>query len=302
MEAAPMTLFTALLSGACVYLAVGFITGYAPDLQFRTKARPQVSDRQLWLIQAGSDLTPRQFWAGSIFVAFVAFLLALVVSGAWWLAVVPAIGALLFPRAYYGRRRAARLEETRAAWPDGLRDMLASISAGATLSNALTSLAATGPEPLRDAFERFPLQARMLGVVPALELVKEELGDATSDKVIEVLILAYRHGGDLTEIVMRDLVEEITEDLRVEREIRTQGLEQRLEGRVVTVVPWAMLIFLAFVPGPYQDFYRSTRGLAVVVIGAFWSVMGLFFLRWLNRREAERRVLGGSAVVAAGDR
>ena len=185
----------------------------------------------------------------------------------------------------------------RTAWPDGIRDILASIAAGSTMSNAVTAVSKGGPEALQAAFERFQLQARMFGFVPALELVKEELGDATSDKVIEVLILAYRHGGGLTESVLRDLVQEITEDLRMDREIRTQGLEQRLESRVVVVVPWAMLIFLTFFPGPYQDFYRSGRGLLVVIIGAMWTLFGLVFLRRLTRNEAERRVLGGSAVV-----
>lgn len=292
-----MRLVAALLSGLCVYLAVGYITGYAPDIRLGNRRRPQVSDRQLWLIQAGSDLTPRQFWAGSLAVGVFVFLFSLLVTGAWWLAVVPAIGALLFPRSFYARRRIARLDEVRQAWPDGLRDLLASTSSGATMSNALTSLADTGPAPLRLAFERFPLQARMLGVVPALELIKEEMGDSTTDKVVEVLILAYRHGGDLTEIVLRDLVAEITEDLRVERDIRTQGLEQRLESRVVVVVPWALLIFLAFLPGAYRDFYRSSQGLFVVVIGAIWSLFGIVLLRYLNRRQPESRVLGGGAPV-----
>ncbi len=293
-----MTLLAALLTGSFVYLAIGYATGYAPNLRLRATNRPQVSDRQLWLIQAGSDLTPRQFWAGSLFIGAAGFILALAVSRAWWLAMVPAAGAAVFPRAFYARRRQARLDEVRESWPDGIRDMLASISAGATVSNAVLLLVDHGPDPLRDAFGRFPLQARMFGFVPALELVKEELGDATSDKVIEVLILAYQHGGDLSEVVLRDLVDEITEDLRTEREIRTAGLEQRLESRVVVIVPWAMLIFLTLFPGPYQDFYRSSRGLFVVLVGVGWSVIGLVFLRRLNRREPERRVLGGAAPLS----
>ena len=293
-----MTLVAALATGACVYLAVGYLTGYAPEFKFRSRDEIQVSNRQLWLIQAGSDLTPRQFWAGSVAAAAVVFLVALAVSGAWWLAVPPSVGALLFPRAFYARRRQERLDEVRSAWPDGIRDVLASISAGSTMSNAVAALSSGGPEPLRRAFERFPLQARMFGFVPALELIKEELGDATSDKVIEVLILAYLHGGDLTQVVLRDLTSEITEDLRIEREIRTQGLEQRLESGVVVVVPWAMLLFLTLFPGPYQDFYRSGRGLFVVVVGAIWSMLGLALLRRFTRRDDERRVLGGSAVLS----
>ena len=280
-----------------MYLVIGFATGYAPDIRLHTAARPQVSDRQLWLIQAGSDLTPRQFFGGSAAVAFIVFLVSLAISGAWWLAAVPAIGAYAFPRSYYGRRRVERLSEVREAWPDGLRDMLASIAAGSTLVNALMSLADTGPQSLRRAFERFGLLTRMMGAVPAMELIKEELGDPTSDKVIEVLILAYNHGGDLTMAVLRDLVEEINEDLRLETEIRTDGVEQRLESRVVLVIPWALLIYLSWASEPYSEYYRSSRGLIVVVLAGVWSLVGVVLLRHLTRRHTERRVLGGSAAV-----
>ena len=292
-----MRLLVPLLSALTVYLGVGFATGYAPNLHLRRTARPQVSDRQLWLIQAESDLTPRQFVAGSMAVALLVFVVALGLTGAWWLAMVPSIGAYLFPRGYYGRRRMRRLNEVREAWPDGLRDMLASIGAGSTLVNALISMAQTGPLPLQRAWARFGLLARMMGAVPALELTKEELGDATSDEVIEVLILAYEHGGDLTMSVLRNLIDETTEDLRLEAEIRTDGVEQRLESRVVVFIPWALLLYLAMTSEPYRVFYQSPRGLAVVILAGLWSGVGVVFLRYLHRQQTERRVLGGSAVV-----
>jgi hypothetical protein len=65
----------------------------------------------------------------------------------------------------------------QAAWPDGLRDIVASIAAGRSLSQALNALAASGPAPLQEAFTRFPMLSRMLGTVPALEVIKEELAD-----------------------------------------------------------------------------------------------------------------------------
>ena len=86
----------------------------------------------------------------------------------------------------------------QAAWPDGLRDLIASIAAGRSLAQALNALAASGPAPLRGRVRRgFPISARMLGTVPALEVVKEELADPTSDRVIEVLILAQQRGGQI---------------------------------------------------------------------------------------------------------
>ena len=124
-----MRILAGLLSAFTAYMAVGYLTGRAPDVRIPSRRRPQVSDRQLWLIQAGSDLTPHQFVGGSMAIALVVFLAGLGMVGVWWLAAVPAAAAYLFPRMYYARRRAERLDEVREAWPDGLRDVLASIGA-----------------------------------------------------------------------------------------------------------------------------------------------------------------------------
>lgn len=286
-----MTLLAPLLTAAVVYYGVGLLTGYAPKIRLRRRRGRGFSRRRLWLIQSGSDLSLWQFAAGSGAVGFGAFVLASMVTGAWWLGAVPGIGAALIPQAFYSRRRNERLRRLREAWPDVLRDLSAAIGAGSTLVLALYDLADSGPLPLRPAFWRFRLVSRMIGVVPALELVKEELGDPTSDRVIEVLALAYQHGGGLIEEVLRDLVKEITEDLRLEADIRADGTEQRIESRVVLIIPWLLLLFLTATAEQYQAYYRSADGLLVVAAAAGWSLVGVLMLRRLGRAVTERRVL-----------
>ncbi len=293
-----MRILAALLGATFVYLTMTTFLGVAPRLEVRTRARPQVSKRQLWLIQAGSELTPRQFWWGSVAAGVLAFALLALLTQSPVVAAIPAVAVGLLPRAYYSRERQRRMAEVQQAWPDGIRDILAHVSSGATLARAVEALATEGPLALRAAFARFPLQARMFGVVSALEIVKEELGDPTSDKVIEVLILAHEFGGDLIQEVLRDLVEAITEDLRTLEDIRTAGFEQRIEGVLVVVVPWLVLVFLATVPEDYREFYRSSAGQFVVVLGAIWSAVGLIVMRLIQRDRGEVRVLGGSAAVS----
>ena len=138
------------------------------------------------------------------------------------------------------------------------------MTAGRSLTQALTSLAATGPPPLRDAFARFPELARMLGTVAALEIVKEELADPTSDRVIEVLILAQERGGRIVREILDDLVVATTKDLKVLDELETEGLEMRINARAVIVLPWFVLVALTARPGAFRAFYQSTGGLLVV--------------------------------------
>jgi tight adherence protein B len=298
-----MILFAGLAVGVFVYFLVGFATGYAPEIKIRRfRPRKQISNRQLWLNQAGVSLTPRQFFAGSVAVGAIAFVAIAALTGAPLVALVPAAGVAALPHAYFARRRNAHLRRVQEAWPDGLRDLIASISAGRSLPQALSALAATGPAPLQEAFARFPMLSRMLGTVPALEVIKEELADPTSDRVIEVLVLAHERGGQIVRDILEDLVAATTRDLKLLEEIETEGLEMKINARAVLVLPWLVLVALTIREGPFRDFYRSTGGLIVVLVAGLLSLVGGFLITRLARTRGEQRVFGSSATVAVRER
>jgi len=101
-------------------------------------------------------------------------------TGSIFVALVPGIAVALLPRAYFGRRRRARLREVQRAWPDGLRDILASITAGLSLTQGRHESRVHGAGDAAVAFARFSELARVVGTGPALELLKEDLADATA--------------------------------------------------------------------------------------------------------------------------
>ena len=298
-----MMLLAGLAVGVFVYFLVGYATGYTPEIKIRRfRRRAQISNRQLWLNQAGVAVTPRQFIAGSVAVGAVAFVAIVAVTGAPLVALVPAAGVAALPRAYFARQRTAHLRRVQGAWPDGLRDVVASIAAGRSLSQALNALAASGPAPLQEAFSRFPMLSRMLGTVPALEVIKEELADPTSDRVIEVLVIAHERGGQIVRDILEDLVAATTRDLKLLEEVETEGLEMKINARAVLVLPWLVLVALTIREGPFRAFYRSTGGLVVVLIAGLLSVAGGFLIARLGSTRAEQRVFGSSATVATRER
>ena len=115
---------------------------------------------------------------------------------------------------------------------------------------------------MRVAFAQFPQLARVLGTGPALELVKEDLADPTSDRVLEVLILAQERGGAIVREILDDLVDATTRDLKLLDELETEGLEMRINARAVVVLPWFVLVALTARPGAFRDFYQSGGGVA----------------------------------------
>lgn len=290
-----MTLIAVTMSALVAYLLAATVLGRVPEIRRPHRARPQVSSSQVWLVQAGTDLTPRQFWSGSIALGVVTFLLVSALTSAPAVAVVPAVAVGTLPRAWFARHRSQRLRQVQEAWPDGIRDLLAGISAGMSLTQSITAVAVSGPEALQLAFARFPSLSRMIGTVAALEVVKEELADPTSDRIIEVLILAHERGGHILSEILRDLADATTRDVRALEEIATDALEQTINARAVFVLPWFVLLVLTAREGFFREFYRSAGGALVVVIAALLSLLGIVLVSRLSREPDERRVLGASA-------
>jgi len=289
-----VTLVASLAVGAFCTLLAGQVLGQPLELRRWSRAGARGGLASLWLAQAGAGVTPVQFAFGSLGVGVVAFAVAYFITGTVLVALVPAGAAAMLPRAYFSRRRATRLRELQAAWPDGLRDIGASLAAGRSLTYALVSLADTGPEPLRVAFARFPTRSRMLGSVAALEVVKAELADPTSDRVIEVLILAHERGGPIVARILDDLVVATTKDVKVLDEVESEGLEMKLNARAVLVMPWLVLVALTIRAGAFRDFYSSPAGLVVVVVGAALCALGAWWIGRLGRAHEEQRVFGST--------
>jgi tight adherence protein B len=292
-----VTLVAALAVGAFCALLAGHLVGRPVELRSWAPAGTAGLSARRWLAQAAVPVSPAQFVLGSCGVGALAFAATYFVTGTALVALVPAVAAATLPRAYFGRRRVARMRELQAAWPDGLRDIAASLAAGRSLGHAIVTLAETGPPPLRDAFARFPTLSPMLGPVAALEIVKAELADPTSDRVIEVLILAQERGGPIVARILEDLVVATTKDVKVLEEVESEGLEMKLNARAVLVMPWLVLVALTIRAGAFRDFYSSPAGLVVVLVGAALCAVGAWWIGRLGRSHEEQRVFGSAHPV-----
>ncbi len=296
-----MRLLAALCTAVAVYLAAGCVSGRLPCLPLPRPHRADPGRQQRWLVQAGVPLTPRQFWAGCATLGALTFWGAVVATSTPVVALVPAVAAALLPRLYFARTRARRLRQVQEAWPDGLRELTAAIAAGMSLPQAVTALARSGPEPLREAFARFHLQLRVLGFVAALEVIREELADPTSDRILEVLIVAHERGGRVVHELLRDLAEATSADVKTLDEIAGADLEQKINARAVFVLPWLVLLSLTARPGHFRAFYQSPGGMAVVGVAAVLSAAGMWLVGRLTREPAEERVFAGTRGLSAGD-
>ena len=293
-----MRLLVALAGGFTAYLIVGLLLGVAPTFG-RSRRRPRNARLRRWLNQVGSRLTPVQFVAASVGIGMAAWLLLALVMGEWFASFFPAAACSGYLAWTYERQRRERLRDIAEAWPDAIRLLLSYVRSGSTIPMAVTALATQGPLPLRSAFEGWEERSRLLGFTTGLELVREQLADPTSDRVIEVLLIAHEWGGELVVTVLSELANEVTEDLSTERAIKAEGTTQRIESWVVGVAPWLLLVYLTASEGAYRTFYQTGTGRLVVLAAGIWWAMGLIVLRLVKKRDAETRVLGSAVEEVA---
>ena len=287
-----MRLLAMLSAGFLGFAAAGFVLGR--PVEFARRRRPgretRVARRRRWLRQAGAGVTVAQFYTGSAAAGIGAFAVLQLVTGAWLVSLVPAVLCCLIPQMYFTKRRNERLSAVNRSWPDGLRDLAASVNARLTLHRAIAELARGGPQPLRDAFGAYEANARTMGVVPALELIKEELADAVSDRVIEVLILAKDRGPADLGRILDDLAVSTTADLRTEDEIETARQEPRINMAVAAALPWLILLIMCLGDTPQRHYYASGRGLGPVLVSAAMTFAGVTLVRVLARDPVETRL------------
>ena len=172
-------------------------------------------------------------------------------------------------------------------WTESLRD---TISARASLEEAIPATAATAPAPIRPALIR--LTGLLRSRVPpdrALLAFSAELNDASADKVIGSLILNTRQRGTGMATVLTALAASARAELDQRRRIYAGRSSMRRSVQLVVVITVCFAIFLVLFSRDYVKPYDSTGGqIALAVVLALFA----FGFAWM------RRLAGGESTSA----
>ncbi len=291
-----MRLLAGLAAGALVYLSLGSMLGVTPAwLRRSDERRAWSASWREWLQQAGVGVTPLQFVSVSLGLGVAVSLLVGAVVGVPALGLVAGTLVAAIPRSVFAHRRRVLVRDRLAAWPDALRDLITHLRASLSMHASLCEIGRSGPLPLRPYFNRYAGLSGALDQRAAMEVVREELADPLSDRVVEVLLVAFDQGSSVVIDILDDLASSSAEDLRLLDEIETLQLETKLEARGAAVLPFAVLAMLCvFTPG-YRSFYATSAGWLVIMLGALMSLGGLLAITRLGRVPIEERILAVGA-------
>lgn len=269
-------------------------------LTFEGLVRPRAAEARAprwtaagdFLIRAGlRDVTPRDFILFSVGAAVVAALSAQLVLGWIVLSLVAGGVALLGPYSYYLRRHNRRRALVQDSLVDAIEHVRDGIRAGLSVPQALSSLARSGPEPLRGDFAALTRDTRVLGFAHALVVLRDRLADPVFDVVATALILNDRVGGRQVSEVLDRLADASRAQLRIQQEVRAQQARTVLSARIVAAAPLVALLGLRASNPRYLQIFDSLGGQLILLGCALCVALGYVAMLTLTRLPEQRRVL-----------
>lgn len=288
-----MNVLAAFAGAALIGLVVAWLLGLGIfNRPLRTSPDDEV-DVAVRRIERAPD--PSRFTPTAVAAAVLVFLVVTLIVGLITRSVIIAfaLGCLggAVPLIVEARQQARKRTERIEAWPEAIRQLISSLRAPMSVHASLLDLAKTGPKALRPAFETYAVLSRRLDSQQALEMVRRDLADPVSDRIIEVLILSLEQGAAVTLEVLDELATSVTEDLRLNETIRTMMLDVRIDAAAIGIIPFALLLATVIGIPEWRNFYSTAGGQIIILLALAWSAFGVTMILFVIRVRPEPRIL-----------
>ena len=189
------------------------------------------------------------------------------------------LGGFLAPRIYIGMQRNKRLKNFNGQLGDSLNLMVNSLRAGYSTMQALESISSEMPPPISEEFGRVVLELQ-LGVDfdTAMQNMMRRVPSADMDLIVTAMSVQREVGGNLAE-VLDSISETIRERVRIKGEIKSMTSQGRITGTLVTMLPFAVVGFIALVNPSYVGLLIEDScgwimiGVSLVMIGLGYFAM-----------------------------
>jgi len=197
-------------------------------------------------------------------------------------ALIGAVMGAFLPRLYVKRQQTKRLQRFNDQLPDMLNLVVNGLRAGFSTMQAMESVSKEMPPPISDEFRRV-VQEMQLGIPMerALENLLRRIPSEDLDFVITAINIQREVGGNLAEIL--DIISyTVRERIRIKGEIRVMTSSVMSSGRIMSLMPVALLVLLWFVNRPYMMLFFAPEnrvcGIIALGIAGLLIIIGYFIM------------------------
>ncbi|OIK01204.1 type II secretion system F family protein [Streptomyces monashensis] len=211
-----------------------------------------------------------------------------------WVVAGIAAGVLVFfwNRLFGGaaeERAAMRRVEALASWTESLRD---TIAGAVGLEQAIPASARAAAPVLRPHLDALVDRLRARTPLPdALQLLADEIDDASADIIVAALILNARLRGPGLRQVLGALAKSAREEVDMRQRVMAQRASTRRSVQIVVAVSVAFVLGLAVFNRDFVAPYGTPVGQLVLALVCALFALGFWWLRKLSTIETPERFL-----------
>jgi tight adherence protein B len=199
-------------------------------------------------------------------------------------AVIGVAAGLVLPTLVLKGLEAKRKMLFKSQLTDALMIISSSLRGGLSLVQAIEVLVEEAAPPMSQEFG-LVLRESKVGVSLDESLMKmyQRVRVKELEFVINSILVARETGGDLTKVLYR-LSTTMRDNLKLEDNIRTLTLQGKLQGIIMSVLPFIFIIsILTFNPKHFDIMLQSDTGKMLIVLAAFLQVVGIVLIQIFSK-------------------
>jgi len=205
--------------------------------------------------------------------------------------VIAALASVLAGYGFVLKKRQARRQRLRLAWPGVIDHIRAGVRSGSDISWSISALPASLPLDITAPVQAFRAHIEAgMGTDVALSELARDLADPVADRIVEVLRMAHDVGGTDLPDVLLSLQHSVRRDIAVREDAHAKQSWIRSAAVLAVSAPWVVLVVIGS-RGDTASSYQSVEGTIILLVGALVSVIAFRMMRSIGALPEQRRWL-----------
>lgn len=231
---------------------------------------------------SGIKLRPEEYLLLWLLLTFAPAVLAYLISPSFLRSLVLVLlGALSMP-VYLKTQTKKRLALFERQLGDALLIISNGLRAGFSFQQAVDNVTRDLADPIKTEFKTVGMELQLGGTVEAaLTKVAERMASGDVQLLTTAVVVQQQVGGNLAEII-DTIAKTIRDRQSMKRSVRALTAQGRISGKIIGLLPVAMLIIIsAMNPGYVQPFFTTTYGYVMLGVGVVMELIGFAIIRKL---------------------